>query len=96
MSRVKILDTNVHERSYKDKSGSQQILREQRAVLDQGDGYGLPFRIGLGTGPVYPVGNYEIDASCYSLGRFGDLELSRYLKLVPAKSAVVSAAGKAS
>jgi hypothetical protein len=95
MSRVMIKDTVVQERAYRDKSGNQQILREQRAVLDQGDGYGLPFRIGLGTGAVYPVGDYEIDPSCFSLGRFGDLELSRYIKLRAVKPVVAAAPGKA-
>ncbi|RUL78771.1 single-stranded DNA-binding protein [Dyella choica] len=94
MSRVIIKDTVVQERQYKDRNGAQQILREQRAVLDQGDGYGLPFRIGLGTGSVYPMGDYEIDPSCFSLGRFGDLELSRYIKLKPVKPVVAVAPGK--
>jgi hypothetical protein len=94
MSNVKVIDTNVHERTFNGKDGKPQIIREQRAVLLQGDGYALPFRIGLGSGPVYPVGDYEIDPSCFSLGRFGDLELSRFIKLRALKPVAVSA-GKA-
>lgn len=83
MPRIFVKDTVVHERQYADKSGKQQVIREQRAALELGDGYELPFRVGLGTGPVYPVGAYDISTECFTLGRYGDLELSRYLKLKP-------------
>ena len=88
MPRINVKDTQVHERTFNGKDGKPQIIREQRAALDLGGGYELPFRVGLGSGPVYPVGAYDIDAESFSLGRYGDLELSRYLKL---RSAVVSA-----
>jgi hypothetical protein len=81
MPRIHVKDTNVHERTFNGKDGKPQIIREQRAALDLGDGYELPFRVGLGTGPVYPVGAYDISSECFTLGRYGDLELSRYLKL---------------
>ncbi|MDR3445145.1 single-stranded DNA-binding protein [Dyella sp.] len=87
MPRINVKDTNVHERTFNGKDGKQQIIREQRASLDLGDGYELPFRVGLGTGAVHPVGAYDISPESFSLGRFGDLELSRYLKLVPVKVA---------
>lgn len=82
MPRIVVKDTHVHERNINGQNGPR-IIREQRAALDQGDGYELPFRIGLGTGPVYPVGSYDLDPECFSLGRYGDLELSRYIKLRP-------------
>jgi hypothetical protein len=93
MPRINVKDTNVHERSFNGKDGKPQTIREQRAALELGDGYELPFRIGLGSGPVYQVGAYDISPECFTLGRFGDLELSRFLKLSPVRS--VAAAGRA-
>jgi hypothetical protein len=91
MPRINVKDSNVHERSFNGKDGKPRIIREQRAALDLGDGYELPFRVGLGSGPVYPVGAYDIAPESFSLGRFGDLELSRFLKLTPAKSVAAAA-----
>lgn len=94
MPRVKVIDMNVQERRFQ-SNGKEVMVREQRAVLSQGDGYGLPFRVGLGpTGAAYPVGDYEIDPTCFSLGRFGDLELSRFIKLQAVKPVAAAAAGK--
>lgn len=86
MPRINVKDTIVHERTF-DYQGKNKIIREQRAALDLGGGYELPFRVGLGTGPVNPVGAYDIDPDCFSLGKYGDLELGRFLKLTPAVSA---------
>ncbi|WP_266182149.1 single-stranded DNA-binding protein [Dyella humicola] len=84
MPRIHVKDTKVHERTFTGKDGKPQIIREQRAAVDTGDGYELPFRVGLGpVGAVHPVGTYDIAPECFSLGKYGDLELSRYVKLVP-------------
>jgi len=93
MPRIYVKDVKVHEHSFNGKDGKPQIVRKQRASLDLGDGYELPFSVGLGTGAVYPVGAYDVDPECFTLGRFGDLELSRYLKLKPVdvKAAVKAA-----
>lgn len=90
MPRINVKDTLVHERTFNGKDGKPQIIREQRAALDLGGGYELPFRVGLGSGPVHPVGAYDIDPESFSLGKYGDLELSRFVKLKPL--AVASAA----
>lgn len=82
MPRIFVKDTIVHERSFS-YQGKQQIVREQRAALDLGNDYALPFRVGLGTGPVYPVGTYDVHPDAFSLGKYGDLELSRFMKLTP-------------
>lgn len=79
--RVNVKDTVVVERSINGRNGPQ-ILRSQRAALDQGGGYELPFRVELGTGPVYPVGAYTIDPACFSLNQYGDLTMGRP-KLIP-------------
>lgn len=78
---VNVKDTVVIEREINGKNG-KQILRSQRAALDQGGGYELPFRVELGTGPVYPVGAYAIDPLCFSLNQYGDLTMGRP-KLIP-------------
>jgi hypothetical protein len=79
--RINVKDTQVHERSFQ-KNGQTQIMRSQRAALDTGGGYELPFRVGLGTGPVYPVGAYDLDPESFQLNPYGDLILGR-VKLVP-------------
>lgn len=91
MPRIHVKDSNVHERSFNGKDGKPQIIREQRAALDLGDGYELPFRVGLGSGPVYQVGTYDISPESFSLGRYGDLELSRFVKLSMVKPAAAAA-----
>lgn len=83
MPRIVVKDTKVHERTFNGKDGKPQIIREQRAAVELGDGYELPFRVGLGTGPVHPVGAYDIDPDCFGLGKYGDLELSRFIRLKP-------------
>lgn len=63
-----------------------KIIRSQKAALDTGDGYELPFRVGLGSRPVYPVGTYSIDPKCFGLSKYGDLTLSAYVDLVPVEA----------
>lgn len=79
--RVNVKDSLVIERTINGKNGPQ-ILRDQRAALDLGGGYELPFRVGLGTGPVHPVGVYDLDPACFSLNAYGDLTMGR-VRLVP-------------
>jgi hypothetical protein len=90
---VKVLDTNVVERTINGKNG-QQVLRSQRAALDLGSGYSLPFRVELGTGAVHPVGDYHIDPQCFALNQYGDLTLGR-VKLIPAAARPLTSAPKA-
>jgi hypothetical protein len=81
MPRINVKDSKVHERTFNGKDGRPQIIREQRASLELDDGYELPFRVGLGNNAPYSVGAYDISPECFTLGRYGDLELSRFLKL---------------
>lgn len=82
MPTINVKDTQVHERTFNDKSGKTQIMRSQRAALELGGGYELPFRIGLGSGPVHPVGVYDLSPESFSLNQYGDLQLGR-VNLVP-------------
>lgn len=59
------------------------IMRSQTVGLDLGNGFELPFRVGLGNKPAYPVGEYDIDPKCFTLSQYGDLQLKRYVDLVP-------------
>ena len=90
MPRINVKDAVVHERTFT-HDGKNKIIREQRAALDLGGGYELPFRVGLGTGAVHPVGAYDIDPESFALGKYGDLELSRFVKLVPIPAPVAHA-----
>lgn len=83
MPRITVKNATVEER----RLDSGKIIRSQTAALELGDGYALPFRVGLGTRPVYPVGDYDIDPKSFGLSKYGDLELSRYVDLVPIKPA---------
>lgn len=59
------------------------IIRSQTVGLDLGNGFELPFRVGLGNKPAYPAGEYDIDPKSFALSQYGDLQLGRYVDLVP-------------
>lgn len=62
---------------------SGKIIRSQMVGLDLGNGFELPFRVGLGTRPPYPPGEYDIDPHSFALSTYGDLQLAKYVDLVP-------------
>ena len=72
------------------------IIRSQMVGLDLGNGFELPFRVGLGQRPAYPAGQYDIDPKSFALSTYGDLTLKRYVDLVPltAKPAAASSAAR--
>ena len=78
-------------------SKSNSIMRSQTVGLDLGNGFELPFRVGIGQRPAYAPGEYDIDPKSFALGPYGDLILKRYVDLVPlsAKPAAPAAAAKA-
>jgi len=59
------------------------IMRSQMVGLDLGNGFELPFRVGLGQRPAYPAGEYDLDPKSFALSPYGDLTLKRYVDLVP-------------
>ena len=79
----------VHEETNQ-KTGS--IIRSQTAGLDLGNGFQLPFRVGLGKRQAYQAGEYDIDPKSFSLNQYGDLQLGKYVDLVSlsAKPAAVA------
>ena len=81
MSIVRVKDDRVIERQVTIK-GVPQVFREQRACVLLGGGYETTFNVGLGTGPVYSVGDYLIHPDAYGSGQYGDVTLKR-IKLWP-------------
>ncbi|PJK13297.1 hypothetical protein CO613_10215 [Lysobacteraceae bacterium NML07-0707] len=74
-----IRDNGVEETRLKDGS----IMRSQTAGLELGNGFHLPFRVGLGNRPPYEPGEYDIHPQSFALGQYGDLILKRYVDLIP-------------
>lgn len=62
---------------------TNSIMRSQMVGLDLGNGFELPFRVGIGQRPPYPAGEYDLDPKSFALGQYGDLTLKRYVDLVP-------------
>lgn len=63
------------------KSG--KIMRSQTVGLDLGNGFELPFRVGLGNKPAMSEGEYDIDPASFGLDQYGGLVLKKYVDLVP-------------
>lgn len=79
MPRIIVKTAAVEERRI---NGKDNPLRSQMAELDLGNGYALPFRVGLGSRPAYAPGEYDIDPQSFALSPYGDLTLRRYVDLV--------------
>lgn len=60
-----------------------KIMRSQTVGLDLGNGFHLPFRVGLGSRAPYQPGEYDIDPKAFALNQYGDLTLGKYVDLVP-------------
>lgn len=76
-----VIKSAAVEEQLNQKSG--KIMRSQTAGLELGNGFSLPFRVGLGQRPAYPPGEYDIDPKSFALNQYGDLTLGRYVDLVP-------------
>ena len=74
------------------KTNAGAIIRSQTVGLDLGNGFELPFRVGLGTRPPYQPGEYDIDPASFGLSQYGDLALNKYVDLVPLGAAKPAAA----
>lgn len=80
MPRINVKNAAVDERVV---GANQTLLRSQMAELDLGNGYALPFRVGLGKRPPYQPGVYDIDPKSFQQSQYGDLQLGRFVDLVP-------------
>lgn len=71
-------------RAIKRKDGTQVIFNEQKAAIEKGEDFPVPFTISLGDGqPPYPPGRYLLDVSSLEVGDFDSLKVSRRIALVP-------------
>lgn len=73
--------SNVVQEQTNQKTGG--IMRSQMVALDLGNGYETAFRIGLGNNPPYAPGEYDIDPHSFGLSPYGNLQLNRYIDLIP-------------
>lgn len=80
MPVIRVKSAAVEERHNEAKG---TIHRSQTVGLDLGNGFELPFRVGLGKRQPYQPGEYDIDPKSFSLSQYGDLTLSRFVDLVP-------------
>lgn len=62
------------------KSGT--VMRSQTFGLDLGNGYELPFKIGLGRKPGYQPGEFTIDPKSFALDGYGNLTLKKYVDVL--------------
>lgn len=75
-------------RAIKRKDGTQVIFNEQKAAIEKGEDFPLPFTISLGDGqPPYPPGRYLLDVSSLEVGDFDALKVGRRIALVPVPTA---------
>ncbi len=74
-------------RTIKRKDGTQMIFTEQKAALETGEDFPVPFTINLQDGQTpYPPGRYLLDPACLTLGDFDSLKIGRRIELVPLPS----------
>ncbi len=63
----------------------------QQAYLHTGGQYPLPFKIQLqDRNKPYAIGEYTLSTESFRVGKYGDLETSRHLKLIPLAPASIS------
>ncbi|WP_343650850.1 single-stranded DNA-binding protein [Stenotrophomonas sp.] len=85
MSKIIVRSTTITPREITTKTGTKMVFREQAAaILKDGEDFPHPFRLTLDDSQApYPAGEYQVDASSYSVGRFDNLEIGRRVVLVP-------------
>jgi hypothetical protein len=82
MPIVNVKNAHVEERSVNGKNGPM-LIRRQMASIELANGYEQPFSVGLGRNPPYPPGQYDIDPRSFAVNQYGDLQLGRYVDLIP-------------
>lgn len=88
MNCIVIKSGTATPRLIKRKDGTQMIFNEQRAAIELGEDFPLPFTINLQDNqPPYPPGRYLLDPSSLEVGDFDSLRVARRINLIPAPSA---------
>lgn len=94
MSKIIVKSATVTPREITTKSNTKMVFREQAAaIMKDGEDFPHPFRLTLDdTQAPYPAGEYQVDPSSFTVGRFDNLEIGRRVVLVPLIPAAATAA----
>jgi len=93
--KIEIVDPTIETRSGNAKeSGKAYTIREQVGYVHLGEQYPAKIVINLPDNHAgWPCGWYELGGGSFVVGRFGALELSRRLALVPCERPTVEQRG---
>ncbi|WP_313244254.1 single-stranded DNA-binding protein [Stenotrophomonas rhizophila] len=96
MSKIIVRSTTVTPREITTKNNTKMVFREQSAaIMKDGEDFPHPFRLTLDDVQApYPAGEYQVDPSTFTVGRFDNLEIGRRVVLVPIMPAAVAPAAK--
>lgn len=88
MIRILVKSETVQTRSGNAKNGKPYNIRTQSAALDTGADFPAPIRVTLDHDqPAYKPGAYTLSGDSYQAGQYGDIEVSRFARLVPIPAA---------
>ncbi len=83
--KVTITSTMVNEKKW-DKNGRSGVIRTQEATAENAK-FRNSIRLDLGKNEPFPAGDYSVDLEDnVVVNQYGDLQLARPFKLVPAKA----------
>lgn len=81
---IVIKNATATPRAIKRKDGTTVIFHEQKAAIEKGEDFPVPFTISLGDGqPPFPAGEYLLDPACLEVGDFSALRVGRRIQLIP-------------
>ncbi len=85
---IVVKSANSTARTITRKDGSKITFVEQTAAVDVGDDFPQPFRLTLDDDQKpYPPGQYQVCPSSFSVGKYGEHEVGRRVKLLPINAA---------
>ncbi len=95
-SKIIVRSTTVTPREITTKNNTKMVFREQSAaIMKAGEDFPHPFRLTLDDQqPPYPAGEYQVDPSTFTVGRFDNLEIGRRVVLVPLVAPAAAPAAK--
>lgn len=83
-NRIVIRNATATPRIITRKDGTKVIFNEQKAAIEKGEDFPVPFTITLGDEqPPFPAGDYLLDPACLEVGDFSSLRVGRRIQLIP-------------
>lgn len=83
LNHIVIRNGKATPRIIKKKDGTQMIFNEQRAAIERGEEFPIPFTINLQEGQQpFPPGKYMLDPSSLEVGDFDSLRVARRIDLI--------------